>query len=148
MVTMAEKHDSKSGEAPALSSLDEVLRRVVREELVQVVRAELPALLRATAGIPKSDLLCVDEAAHRLGVSPHTIYKRANSGKLASVKDGGRLLFRPEDLDAHIASCRRSAKTAATPDIVTAIAVHAQQTKKQKKQTSKLDEPEDVTPTK
>lgn len=129
------------------TSIDRVLRQLVREELVQVVRAELPALLRASEVTAKSDLLSVDEAAQRLGVSPHTVYKRANSGKLASVKDGGRLLFRPEDLDAHVAFCRRSAKAAVTPEIVAAIAVHAQQPRKQKKPTLRRDQSEDVTPT-
>ncbi len=53
-------------------------------------------------------LLSVEEAADRLGLSVSTLYKRAERGALASVRDGGRLLFRSTDLDAYVEARRRS----------------------------------------
>jgi excisionase family DNA binding protein len=45
--------------------------------------------------------LSVVQAAARLGVSPYTLRSWAKyGGKIAYIKAGRRLLFRPEDLEA------------------------------------------------
>ncbi len=82
------------------------LKAAVRE----VLREELPRLLAGlqVAAPDGERLLDVDEAAQRLGLSPSTVYKRAQACKLPSVKDGTRVLFRPADLDAYAAARRRS----------------------------------------
>lgn len=74
----------------------------------QIVREELERLRPAAEERP----LGVREAAARLGLQPGTVYKRAGAGKLPYVKDGGKLLFLPADLDAYEAArCQR------TPDL-------------------------------
>jgi len=50
----------------------------------------------------------VDEAAKRLGLATSTVYKLAARVQLPSVKLGGRLLFRVEDLFALVEKHRRS----------------------------------------
>lgn len=53
-------------------------------------------------------LVDVAEAALRLAVSRHAVYKLAESGSLPSVKLGGRLRFRPADLHAYVERNLRS----------------------------------------
>src|SRR5713101_681010 len=85
-----------------MSALTDEIRTAVRDAL----REELPRALalafaeaRATSvDVTKAGLVDVNEAARRLGLRPSTVYKRAESVELASVKLGRRLLFRPADL--------------------------------------------------
>jgi excisionase family DNA binding protein len=49
-------------------------------------------------------LLSADQAAHRLGVSEDYVRRAARDRRLASVRLGSRVLFRPQDLDAYIAA--------------------------------------------
>jgi len=92
-----EKERAKpEGHLAPLDTVKAAIREVVREEL---------AALRGE----KERLMDVDEAAQRLGLSASTIYKLASrSDALASVKIGGRLLFKPSDLDAYAEARRRS----------------------------------------
>ncbi len=93
-----------------MSALTDEIRTAVRDAL----REELPRALalafaeaRATSvDVTKAGLVDVNEAARRLGLRPSTVYKRAESVELASVKLGRRLLFRPADL-ADYADARR-----------------------------------------
>ena len=80
--------------------LEAVVRKVLREELARLISG-----LPSPAG---ERLLDVDETARRLGLSSSTIYKRANACELPSVKLGGRVLFKPADLDAYAEERRRS----------------------------------------
>ena len=78
------------------------------EELV--VGAVRRALAEARPVPAKNDdkrLVGVKDAAKRLGMSAKTLYKRAASVEIPSVKDG-RLLFRIADLDAYAEAHRRS----------------------------------------
>jgi len=92
---------------------------VLLDELAQRLAPRLAPLLSARwdsgAASQKAgpSLLCVEEAAERLGLSPSTIYKRAESGQLPSVKDGGRLLFKVIDLDEYVAARRSSSERVA-----------------------------------
>src|SRR6266851_6376821 len=93
-----------------MSALTDEIRTAVRDAL----RGELPHALalafaeaRATSvDVTNAGLVDVNEAARRLGLRPSTVYKRAESVELASVKLGRRLLFRPADL-ADYADARR-----------------------------------------
>lgn len=49
-------------------------------------------------------LIPADQAAQRLGVSEEWVRKAARERRLASVKIGSRLLFRPQDVDDYIAA--------------------------------------------
>jgi excisionase family DNA binding protein len=71
-----------------------------------VVREEFSRLLAAQAD--RDRLLDVDEAALRLGLSTSTVYKKSQTCEIPSVKIGGRVLFRPLDLDAYAEARRRS----------------------------------------
>jgi excisionase family DNA binding protein len=51
-----------------------------------------------------NELLCVDEAAEYLRISPHTLRAWVAQGKLPYVKLVGRVLFRMEDLKAFVNS--------------------------------------------
>lgn len=59
----------------------------------------------------KQDLLDVQQAADRLSVSEKWIHRRIGEGDLPFdyFKVGKHLRFRPDDLDAYLASCRREA---------------------------------------
>jgi len=83
------------------SCLEELVRRAVREE----VRAALDAQGGTSSS---AGLLNVEEASNRLGISKSVIYKKSNEGIIPSVKQGARLLFEPEALDAYVAANRRS----------------------------------------
>src|SRR5438128_7578417 len=63
---------------------------------------------RPAVDVTRDGLVDVKEAARHLGLSPSTVYKRAASIELASVKLGGRLLFRPADLDGYTEARRRT----------------------------------------
>jgi len=81
----------------------EELKAAIRE----VLREELPRLL--ALGVDADGLVDVAEAARRLGLKPGTVYKKAERLELPSVKiGGGRVLFRPADLDAYVEARRRS----------------------------------------
>lgn len=55
--------------------------------------------------------LGLEEAAKRLGVSPHTLRVWAKyQRRLPYLRLGRRILFSPRDLDAFEASCRIEAK--------------------------------------
>jgi excisionase family DNA binding protein len=92
-----------------MSALAEEIKSALRE----VLREELPRAL-AQLGLKAKDeadaecLIGVQEAAQRLGLSVSTIYKRAERCELPSVKDGGRLLFKTDDLMAYAEGRRRS----------------------------------------
>jgi excisionase family DNA binding protein len=83
--------------------LEAVLRKVLDERLrpIEALLAELQ-----TPG--EADHLGIPEAAKRLGLATSTIYKLAERCELPSVKLGGRVLFKPADLDAYAEDRRRS----------------------------------------
>jgi excisionase family DNA binding protein len=56
-----------------------------------------------------SELIDVEEAARRLGVSRWTLYKRVAAGEVASYNTGSRLLFDPDDVAEHLQRRRRPA---------------------------------------
>jgi len=70
-----------------------------------------------------SALLGTAGAARCLGLSEKVVRREVDRGALAVVKVGGRLLFRPEDLDAYVAAHRVPATTltvAASSDVASA----------------------------
>jgi excisionase family DNA binding protein len=102
----------------AMSELESVLRGIVRDELQQVIREELAVLEKRNLDLRRRDeaLLHVKEAARYLGIGPSTLYRKAETIAIASVKIGNRLMFKMADLDAYIASKRRS------PELVAVLA--------------------------
>jgi excisionase family DNA binding protein len=84
----------------------EDLKAAIRE----VLREELPRLLADVLGQAQGGdhLLDVDQAAARLGLSSSTVYKKAHQFEIPSVKIGGRVLFKPCDLDGYAEARRRS----------------------------------------
>lgn len=56
---------------------------------------------RSERNVPRP-LLRVDDVAVLLGYHPQTVYKKARSGDIPSVKIGGHLRFRPEAIEALI----------------------------------------------
>ena len=101
-----------------MSQLEEVLRSIVRDEVRQVIREELADLEKRNVDLRRRDesLLNVKEAARHLGTGPSTLYKKAASVEIASVKIGSRIMFRVADLDAYVTSRRRS------PELVDSLA--------------------------
>src|SRR4051812_2392886 len=95
------------GQAAAMAFSD-----LVKTALREVLRDELPDLLAELGGAARNHdaerLVGVEEAARRLGLATSTVYKRAEKCELASVKIGGRILFRPTDLDAFTEARRRT----------------------------------------
>ncbi len=85
------------------------------EELVETVAARTAELVlqRLTSNERMADepshqgLLNVGEAAAYLSLSVSSMYKLSSSGRLTSVKMGGRLRFRRSDLDRYVAGHRR-----------------------------------------
>jgi hypothetical protein len=72
-------------------------------ELKQEILAEIRRLLR-----PKR-LFTIEDAGHYLGIAPKTIRnslgpKAKTAFPIQSVRHGGRVLFRKEDLDSYIDS--------------------------------------------
>jgi excisionase family DNA binding protein len=55
-----------------------------------------------------SNLIRVEHTAHRLGISVWTVYRWARQGRLTSIRLGRRRLFAEADLEAFIATSRRS----------------------------------------
>jgi excisionase family DNA binding protein len=53
--------------------------------------------------------LSLEQAASLLSISPRTLRKWAAERRLTSCKVGGRLLFRPEDLQTFLESAARQA---------------------------------------
>ena len=53
------------------------------------------------------NLLSVEQAAQRLGVSFWTVYRLARSGRLSSIRLGRRRLFAEEDLERLISTTRK-----------------------------------------
>lgn len=54
----------------------------------------------------KRNLLSVEQAAERLGLSLWTVYRLARGGSLGSVQIGRRRLFAEEDLEAFVKATR------------------------------------------
>jgi len=54
----------------------------------------------------RSELLTLDAAGQILGVSPWTVRREAERGRLAVVRVGGQIRIEPEALDAYIAARR------------------------------------------
>jgi len=52
-------------------------------------------------------LLSVDEVAEQLGISVHTVYAWAGSGRIPVVKLGRRTLFDPDVIQHWISDCSR-----------------------------------------
>ncbi|HEX3854744.1 MAG TPA: excisionase family DNA-binding protein [Polyangiaceae bacterium] len=52
----------------------------------------------------EQDLLSADQAAHRLGVSEDYVRRAARDRRLASVRLGKRVLFRPQDIEDYVAA--------------------------------------------
>jgi excisionase family DNA binding protein len=77
--------------------------------LADKVAAKVEARLAARQTAPDR-LLDVREAADRLGVSTHTIYKRKEKGLIPFIKNGSKLLFKPSDLDAYVEQNRITSK--------------------------------------
>lgn len=65
----------------------------------------------AKLGAAPGDLLTMERAAERLGVSNRTVRKMCDNGTLRSFKVEGRRVLRPEVVDAYIAA--REAEEAA-----------------------------------
>ena len=87
---------------------------MVEQAVEKAIQRRLPASTPAPSN--GEVLVGVDEAAKRLGLATSTIYKMAARVELASVKLGGRLLFKVADLAAHAEKHRR------TPEIVARLA--------------------------
>jgi len=58
----------------------------------------------------KGNLLSVEQAAVRLGLSLWTVYRLARAGNLGSVRIGRRRLFAEEDLEAFVKATRSAAR--------------------------------------
>jgi excisionase family DNA binding protein len=58
----------------------------------------------------KGNLLSVEEAAQRLGLSLWTVYRLARDGSLGSVRIGRRRLFAEQDLEAFVEATRARAR--------------------------------------
>jgi excisionase family DNA binding protein len=98
-----------SGSGPFDAFLAELTRRVASILLPHLVDAlKADGMAGKAHGTTGEGLIGIHEAASRIGLSVSTVYKRASSGRLPSIKDGSRLLFRPEDLDAYVLERRRS----------------------------------------
>jgi len=59
----------------------------------------------------KGNLLSVEQAAERLGLSLWTVYRLARAGNLGSVRIGRRRLFAEEDLKAFVKATRAGPET-------------------------------------
>jgi excisionase family DNA binding protein len=104
-----------------MPELEELLRSIVRDEVRHVIREELADFENRNADrrSKAEALLNVKDAARHLGIRPSTLYKKAESIEIASVKIGSRITFRVPDLDAYVNSRRRS------PELVAALARRA-----------------------
>ena len=87
--------------------LDDELRRIIREEVRAVLRAELPDLLRGLmrpANVPGSaQYLTTISAAQLVGVRPETIRDWVASGALPRHGVGRVLRVRRDELEAFMA---------------------------------------------
>jgi excisionase family DNA binding protein len=101
-----------------MSALQDEIKAAVREVVREEVRTAL-AELRPVSASSDAPLVGVAEAARLLGLSTSTVYKRAESCELPSVKAGSRVLFRPADLSAYAEARRRS------PELVSQLAANA-----------------------
>lgn len=70
----------------------------IAERVVELIERRA---VGATAGAT-SPYLTVGEAAEYLRVAPQGVYDRVASGALKPCRDGRRLLFKPDDLRAHV----------------------------------------------
>lgn len=85
-------------------TFEETIRATVREELLHVLRDELPGILREMqATRPKTLYLNATQAAEHAGVDRNTIYVWVKEGKLPALRAGSRLRIRQSDLDAFMA---------------------------------------------
>lgn len=78
----------------------------VSSSLVEAIVDQVVDELAARLPIPPEPYLTVSEAAEYLACRPKRIYELKAQGRVAHYRDGTRLLFRREDLDA--ALVRRS----------------------------------------
>lgn len=72
----------------------------VPAELVEAIAVRVSDLLSERLPAPYEPYLNVDEAAEHLAAKKSRIYALVESGRLRAYRDGRRLLFRREDLDA------------------------------------------------
>ena len=91
----------------AQSAIGGLLQQIVSDAVRAVVRDEIADLrseIAPSAPPPPQPgkLMTVGEAAAMLGISTATLYKPQWKDKITSVKVGGRVMYRPEDLEAFI----------------------------------------------
>ncbi len=104
-------------------SFEDVLREIVRlalhDEVMALLRAELPAALRAALGpssprspeaAPTTVYVTAPRAAEIAGVRPATIRSWVVSGELRGHHAGRLLRIRLDELDAYLARQREKAK--------------------------------------
>lgn len=108
-------HSSNEGRDLLLAGLEQFAEMVAARAAELVIR-HLETCGTAPGVTPQEGLLDVRETATYLSLSRSTIYKLSSSGRLSSVKMGGRLRFRRSDLDAYVAGHRRG------KDVVTELA--------------------------
>ena len=91
--------------------LREMVAQVSRETAREVVREELPGILKKMAepGDGLSDLIDYDTAAAMLGISKGTIHNYINNGKLAkhTFRDGGKPYLSRSEIMKLLKSNRR-----------------------------------------
>lgn len=85
-------------------SIEDDIRRVVREELQPVISRLETALQRLEASTSSpAGVLTVEEVAQRAGnVTPETVRRWIDSKQLRARRAGHRWVVRPEDLEAYL----------------------------------------------
>jgi excisionase family DNA binding protein len=79
--------------SPSLDQLAEVVAEALAPKLA-------PLLVASLNQSPSEPYLTVEQAAEYLGCKPKRIYELVRQGRLLPYREGRRLLFRREDLDA------------------------------------------------
>ncbi len=95
------KSDSKK-----MGDLWSELVEQVAERTADLVEERLGPELAGAAPAEGEEVLSVPEAADFLDLGQSTVYKKAASGELPSVKLGGRRVFLRSDLEAYIEAHR------------------------------------------
>jgi excisionase family DNA binding protein len=74
------------------------------DRLAEVLAPRLTALIQQRSSVPgrQAAWLDVDGAAERLACPKSRIYALVSAKRIPHSKDGSRLLFRPEELDAWV----------------------------------------------
>lgn len=70
------------------------------DELVQAIAAQVAAELSEAVPVGPEPYLTVDQAAEYLACPKSRVYELKKQGRIAHYRDGTRLLFTREDLDA------------------------------------------------